>query len=131
MKLLLILLSFVGLIASVQAELPPEAYLGLQAAAPEKIEIKIEAVKHQHIFRRQELVSAVVTKVTKSASKLKVGDKIQIKYRHSPLRRGEVGPSPVPQLDRGKTYPAWLEKNEEGHFEPAARGMSFEKVDKR
>ena len=130
MKRLLILLSFGGLIVSSKAELPPEAYLQMQAGATEVIEIKVEAVKHQHLFRKQEHVSAVVTKVTKSASKLKVGDKIEIKYRHVRLGNA-VGPSPIPQLDQGKTYPAWLRKSEDGHYEPDARGMSFEKIDKR
>ncbi|MEJ6581601.1 MAG: hypothetical protein QNL33_14865 [Akkermansiaceae bacterium] len=76
MKRLLIFLSFVGLIILARAELPTEAYLQMQTGAAEVIEIKVEVVKHQHIFRKQELVSAVVTKVTKSGSKLKVGDKI-------------------------------------------------------
>ncbi|YCM42177.1 hypothetical protein V2O64_12775 [Verrucomicrobiaceae bacterium 227] len=130
MKFLWLFLSLVGLSTSAHAELPPEAYQKMQAGAPEVIEIKVELVKHQHLFRRQEFVSAVVTKVTKSGSKLKVGDKITIKYRHVPLGRS-VGPSPIPQLDKGKTYPAWLRKSGDGHYEPAARGMSFEKIDKR
>ena len=130
MKLVGMLLTLLGLMVSANAELPPSAYLQMQEGASEKIEIKVEAVKHQHIFRKQEWVSAVVTKVMKSASKLKVGDKIEIKYRHEPLR-GAVGPSPIPKLDKGKSYPAWLRKTKEGHFEPAARGMSFEKIDKR
>lgn len=130
MKRLLIILSFIGFTALVQAELPTEAYLQMQAGAAEVIEIKVEAVKHQHIFRKQEFVSAVVIKVTKSASKLKAGDQIEIKYRHVPLGNA-VGPSPIPKLDKGKTYPAWLKKSEEGYYEPAARGMSFEKIDKR
>lgn len=129
MKFLLFILSFAGLIAASQAEIPTKAYLQMQAGAAEVIEIKVEAVKHQHIFRKQEMVSAVVTRVTKSASKLKVGDKIEIKYRHVPLGNA-VGPSPIPKLDKGKTYPAWLKKSQEGHYEPAARGMSFEKIDK-
>ena len=130
MKRLLIILSVIGFTALVQAELPPKAYLQMQAGAAEVIEIKVEAVKHQHLFRKQEFVSAVVTGVIKSASKLKAGDKIEIKYRHVPLGNA-VGPSPIPKLDKGKPYPAWLKKSEEGYYEPAARGMSFKKIGKR
>ena len=41
---------------------------------------------------------------------------------------GWVGPRPVPLLEKAKRYPAWLSKMEAGHFVPAARGYSFERV---
>ena len=110
------------------AELAPSAYLDLQKKSPEKVTIKVDQVKHQGIFRREEWVKATVTAVTKSESKLKVGDKIEIRYRNE--TRNIAGPSPTPKLNKGKTYPAWLKKNAEGHFEPAARGKSFQKMEK-
>jgi hypothetical protein len=110
------------------AELAPSAYLSLQKKAPEKVTIKVDQVKRQGIFRREEWVKATVTAVSKSESKLKVGDKIEIRYRNE--TRNIVGPSPIPQLDKGQTYPAWLKKNGEGHYGPSARGKSFQKMGK-
>lgn len=106
------------------AELPPAEYLSMQKKSPEALEIRVDRVRHQSLFRRQEVVSATVTMVVRSQSKLKVGDKIEIRYRHVPLR-GAAGPSPVPRLRAGKSYPAWLKKGEGGVYVPAARGKSF------
>ncbi|BDS07548.1 hypothetical protein NT6N_25880 [Oceaniferula spumae] len=105
-------------------ELPPSVYADLKKKSPEKIEIRVDQVKHQSIFRKQEMVTATVTKVMETSSKLKVGDKIEIRYRHVPLR-GAAGPSPIPKLKAGASYPAWLKQGEGGIYVPAARGKSF------
>jgi len=108
-------------------ELPPSVYLDLQKKSPEKIEIRVDGVKHQNLFRRQEIVSATVMKVIQSASFLKVGDKIEIRYRHVSLK-GAAGPSPIPRLKRGESYPAWLKKGQDGIYVPFSRGKSFSQV---
>lgn len=122
------LLFFAFFSLPLMAELPASAYRSLQKAAPELIEIRVDRAKRGNWFSPGEVVTATVTKVTRSASKLKVGDVIKIKYRHVKLR-GAVGPSPIPRLTKKKAYPAWLRKNKEGHFEPAARGYSFHRLD--
>ena len=109
------------------AELPTSVYSDLQKKSPEVVEIKVDRVKHQGLFRKQEKVSATVTKVIRTASGLKVGHKIEIRYRHIPLR-GAAGPSPIPKLKAGATYPAWLKKAEGGIYAPSARGKSFSPV---
>ncbi len=106
--------------------LPPTVYVDLQAEAPEAVEILVKQVKHQNLFRKREMVRAVVTKVVRTSSGLKVGDVIEIRYRHSPHKK-IPGPAPVPRLGKGKTYPAWLRKGKGGIYFPAARGWSFAK----
>lgn len=105
-------------------ELPPSVYAVLQKKSPEAIEIRVDRVRHQSLFRRQEAVSATVTRVVRSGTGLKAGDRIEIRYRHIPLR-GASGPSPIPRLKAGMTYPAWLKAGGGGIYVPAARGKSF------
>ena len=126
MKYCVLSLWFVSLLPCF-AELPTSVYSELQKKSPEAVEIQVDRVKHQGLFRKQEKVSATVTKVTRSAAGLKVGDKIEIRYRHIPLR-GAAGPSPIPKLKAGAAYPAWLKKAEGGIYAPSARGMSFSPV---
>ena len=108
-------------------ELPTWVYADLQKKSPEVIEIRVDRVKHQNLFRKQEIVSATVTKVIGTQAKLKVGDKIEIRYRHVSLR-GATGPSPIPKLKKGNACPAWLKKGEGGIYFPSARGKSFSRI---
>ena len=125
MKTIIFFLSIFSL--PLLAELPTSAYLSMQQSAPEVIEIRVDRAKRGLWISPGEVVTATITKVTKTASKLKVGDIIKIRYRHvNP--RGRVGPSPIPLLTKSQTYPAWLKKNEKGHYEPAALGYSFRKI---
>ncbi|MGJ8696649.1 MAG: hypothetical protein ACSHYF_10050 [Verrucomicrobiaceae bacterium] len=112
-----------ALVSPLMGELSPRSYRGLQVGAPEKISIKVVEVKHQNFFRKLEMVRAKVTAVSKSATKLKVGDEIEIRYRRVFLKG--PGPAPIPELKKGELCPAWLRKNEEGFYEPAARARSF------
>jgi len=127
MKTILLLFSFLALPSL--AEMEPSVYLALQAKAPEVIEIHVDKVKRGLWISPGEVVTASVKKVTKSDSKLKIGDVIKIRYRHVKLKG--AGPSPIPLLVKKQTYPAWLRKNEKGYYEPAARGYSFRKIKKR
>lgn len=122
------LLAMVGLSLPLNAALPPSAYTQMQKAAPEQITIKVDSVKHQRWFRKSEIVTATVTAVTKSATKLKVGDKITIKYQYPRRHKKVPGPALIPQLEKGATYPAWLRKSAAGHYIPDAGGSSFSVV---
>lgn len=128
MRTILLFLSFFSL--PLLAELPASAYRSLQDSAPDVVEIRVDRAKRGNWFSPGEVVTATVMKITRTGSKLKIGDVIKIKYRHVKLR-GAVGPSPIPRLSKKKTYPAWLRKNKEGHFEPAARGFSFHSLGKK
>jgi len=119
---------FAVLALPVSAELPTSAYLKMQQAAPEVIEIRVDKAKRGYWISPGEVVTATVMKVTKTASTVKVGDVIKIRYRHVKLR-GAVGPSPIPLLNKKKIYPAYLKKTKAGHYEPAARGRSFQKIE--
>lgn len=127
MKLFLFFL-FAALALPVSAELATKTYLNMQQKAPEVIEIRVDKLKRGYWLSPGEVVGATVLQVTKTASQLKVGDIIKIRYRHVKLL-GRVGPSPIPLLTKNKSYPAFLRKTEKGHYEPAARGMSFHKIE--
>ncbi len=112
-----------------QAELAPSAYRDMQSRAPEVIQIQITARKSSRLGflnfsgDRNERLEASVLSVTRSKSGLIAGDKITITYLHKKLRG--VGPRPIPKLTNGGTYPAWLTRDAEGTYSPAARGASF------
>jgi hypothetical protein len=114
------------------AALPPGSYTALQKEAPEFIEIEVtdtrstaaegETSTHQ--------VTATVTAVTRSASGLKPGDRIQIHYQTPSTPKPIAGPIQPPVLAKGHKSPAWLRKAENArHYEPAAYGLSFRKAE--
>lgn len=126
MRVILFLFTILSL--PLAAELPNSVYLKLQQAAPEALEVRVDKTKRGTWIFPGEVITATVMKVFKTTNKVKVGDEIKIRYRHVKLR-GADGPSPIPRLTKKKTYPAFLKKSDKGHFEPAARGMSFHKID--
>jgi hypothetical protein len=122
----------IALVISVQpglAELPPSAYKEMQESAPEYVDIQVLKVKTEKVTDGIMVdIEAKVTGVKRSESNLKVGNTIVIKYFHD--TRGLVGPAPIPILDEGESYPAFLVKADGNDFyEPAAMGRSFSVVD--
>jgi hypothetical protein len=116
-----------------KAELPPSAYIDLQAKASEVLQIKVDDVSSKPISlidwsKRIETVQATVQKVTRSKSGTKQGDKITIRYERLLPKKGWAGPSPAPPLEQGKEYPAYLDKTTDGTFELGAKGKSFTEV---
>ena len=121
----------IALVINVQpslAELPPHAYKEMQESAPEYIEIEVLKVKTEKLTDGIKVeTEAKVTGVKRSESNLKTGDTIAIKYFHD--TRGLIGPAPIPILDEGKSYPAFLVKEDGNDFyQPAAIGRSFSVV---
>lgn len=103
------------------AELPPAVYDDLKAKSPEVLTIQAVAVK---IEGTAITVSAKVTAVERSGSNLKPGDAIRISY-HS-VKQTMPGPSEAAILEKGKSYRAYLSKNEtSGDYGLAAKGHSF------
>lgn len=128
LPLMLVALAASGMTA--HAELPPSAYEQLQSAAPEALQIKVDQVssKAPGLFdrsKRIETVQATILKVIRSKSGAKNGDKIVVRYERIIPRGGWAGPSPAPQLEQGKEYPAYLEKAADGTFGLGAKGKSF------
>jgi hypothetical protein len=68
---------------------------------------------------------AAVEKVLRTASALKPGDTIRIAYVTRRAEPMEDGPRPIPVLQRGETYTAFLLGVSKGVYAPAARGASF------
>ena len=125
----------VCLSASVRAELPPEVYRDMQAKSPERLKIRVKSVKtEERDEAERKLISvtaeAEVLEVGRTASELKPGQTIRIRYTHTEYKQPIAGPSQVPVLREGETYPAFLGKNKEGDtYSPAAGGYSFEVVE--
>lgn len=135
MKTLITLLNFVLLIITfaVQtalAELSPCSYKEMQKNAPEYLNLQILSVKTEKASESINVeIEAKVMAVHQSKSQVKPGDVIHLHYVHNtkPL----VGPRPIPILEKGKVYPAFLTKSEDQEFyEPAAMGRSFEVINK-
>jgi hypothetical protein len=120
---------FIGTLA-VQAELSPTVYRQLQAEAPEALQITVEKVETKVTLGKdgtdtEVTATATVKGVTRSATGLKVDATITIHYIVIRSVVPMVGPSPVPVLEKGKTTAAFLKKDAQGQYAPAARGMSF------
>ena len=119
---------------SVFAELPPYVYRDMQAKSPERLTIRVKTVKTEERDEAERKLVAVtaeaeVVEVARTASGLKPGQTIRIRYTHAEYKQPIAGPSEVPILREGETYPAFLSKNKEGDtYAPAAGGYSFEVV---
>lgn len=118
--------------AVVRAELPPGSYDTLRDEAQEAITAKVLSVNTKELETGKTEVTAEleVTAVTRSKAKLKKGEKLTVQYVHFDLSKlpGFAGPRPVPILKTGKTYPAYLNQEEDKDiYTPAAYGESFNK----
>ncbi|HEY9282817.1 MAG TPA: hypothetical protein VIP46_05135 [Pyrinomonadaceae bacterium] len=134
-KFLLAAALVVSLSASVSAELPPYVYKDMQAKSPERLTIRVKSVRTEERDESERKLVAVtaeaeVVEVARTASELKPGQTIRIRYTHTDYKQPMAGPSQVPILREGETYPAFLRKNKEGDtYAPAAGGYSFEVVE--
>ena len=116
-----------------QAEMPPSAYLSFQHDAPEALEVEITAVEQSTAETKEAIITSVVLaakvlNVKRTATKLKPGAIITIKYEHRESKMpGWAGPSAVPILVKGDKYPAYLTQTGEkpSVYEPAAGGYTF------
>lgn len=116
---------------SASAELPPEAYLRRQKVAPEALRVRVVSVKKNEADSEKFkttifTVEARVLEVERTATHLKAGDVIQIVYVTRQSKVAVAGPAPVPILDGGREYPAFLSKNgTKPYYIPAAGAWSF------
>lgn len=121
--------------AAARAELPPYVYRDMQAKSPERLTIRVKSVKTEERDESERKLIAVtveaeVVEVARTASELKPGQTIRIRYTHTEYKQPISGASQVPVLREGETYPAFLGKNKEGGtYAPAAGGYSFEVVE--
>lgn len=119
---------------NVAAELPPSAYKQMQAKAGESLQIEVLSVtetvaRDEPNFKQTSVtIEARVVKVLRTRSRTKRNATISITYLHDEHSGGWAGPSPVPILEQGKTYPAFLTRSKEGVYAPAAGGHSFDQI---
>ncbi len=115
-------------VSAAKAELPPYVYEEMQKNSSEQLTIETLEVKSSlsGINEKSYSITAKVTGIAKSKSRLHKGDTITIEYTrviaHPP---GWVGPSPIPVLEQGQSYKAYLHRDEDGKYRPSARGRSF------
>lgn len=112
----------------VRAELPPSAYEAMQAKAPEllKIEVlRVDVEPGEEPSQQKIHIVAMVSDVTRTASELKPNDVINITYTVTERPKGWVGPGQVPiPVAKDQTI-AYLSKQENGDYAPAAGRMTF------
>jgi hypothetical protein len=115
-----------------RAELPPSAYKERQENAPEALVIEVRSVSKRETTEEKWkqidfTVEAEVQKVDRTASKLRPGAVIQIRYAQRHYSQPIAGPSEVPALKEGQVCPAYL-SGDGKVYSPAAGGYSFETV---
>jgi hypothetical protein len=140
LRVLSISILFPGLLTSgvlpiAKAELPPGSYDKLRKGAGEMLVIEIIGVKQRTVpnYQIEVTLQAKVLKVEQSLTGLKPGAEVVISYTerdlvNRPLSAGPppTGARPVPILERGSVYPAFLNRASNGKsYEPAAYGESF------
>jgi hypothetical protein len=116
-----------------RAELPPYVYKDMQANSPESLVVKVLSVRTKNkneprLVRVSVTVEARVEQVKRTQAGLKPGQVIRIRYDHRRHKEPMAGPSEVPVLKKGQTLPAYLKKDDAGHYAPAAGGYTFEAV---
>lgn len=123
------------LAAVARAELPPYVYEEMQAAAGEALRVRVVDVKVTDTVvqtndpgggRPVDVVAAVdVLAVTRSATGLKPGDRVVVKYLTIADRTRPIsGPSLIPVLKAGQETAAWLTRDGDA-YAAAAGGATF------
>lgn len=112
------------------AEIAPEYYRQSQDRAPEALLVEVLDVDRSICWfwmcdGRDITATLKVKSVERSATGLAAGDTVVVKYWHDE-RDGISGPRPIRILGVGEQTPAYLSKEEGGHYGPAARGASFQ-----
>ena len=124
LKSILLLLFTLNLYAT----LPQSAYNHLAYKSPEIIKIKVLDRNITKIDTNKLLISikAIVKKILRTSTNLKIGDTIDIKY-HRRMSNLYLGPSNPPILEVEKEYPAYIELCfcKERYYVPSVHGESF------
>ena len=125
----------VMMIGTGRGELPPWVYKERQDKAPESLVIKVRSVTRAEKPEKEGKtidfkIEAEVEKVERSATRLKPGAVIEIRYIQRTYFQPMAGPSEIPALREGQTCPAYLDGGKEGKvYAPAAGGYSFTTAD--
>jgi len=115
---------------SLRAELAPSVYEGMQAKAPELLNIEILRVDVEpgvEPDQQKVQIVAMVTEVSRTATELKPNDLINISYTVTERPKGWAGPGAVPIPAAKDQTIAYLIKAENGEYAPAAGRMTYSK----
>ncbi len=115
-------------IGALTAEIPPMQFLEAQDIAPEKYDITVISVKAEDCEPGEYCnvdVVARVDKVYRTAIDVKEGDEIKIKYERLNPPEGFEGIQPITLLQKGFSYPAYLQTYRYSWFVPVAGSGSF------
>lgn len=111
-----------------RAELAPSAYEAMQAKAPEflKIEVlRVDVEPGDDATQQKIHIVAMVNDVTRTDSNLKAGDIVNIAYVVTERPKGWAGPGQVPIPVAKDQTVAYLTKEANGDYSPAAGRMTF------
>jgi hypothetical protein len=111
-----------------RAELPPGSYDKLRVSATEKLILQVSSVKQTALpnNRIEVTLEAKILTVEQSQTGLQPGSTIVIIYTtFAPNASRPPGARPVPLLMQGGIYPAFLNRNGNTAYQPAAYGESF------
>jgi hypothetical protein len=115
----------------VKAELPPGSYDSLRMNATDALVIKVISVKQKPLpdnaLRTIEVsLKARILEIERTKMGLKKGNYIIIRYPVLDSTQPPIpGPRPIPVLEQGGVYPAFLNQQPDGTYAPAAYGESF------
>jgi len=108
-------------------------YIEDQKNAQEYLRIEVQQVSKDWCFvcsSRDIRVTAKVIEVMRTGNNITPGTTIELRYRYTAPSRGRVGPGTLPLLEKGRIYPAFLNKTGNGSFYiPAAGPYSFTPLD--
>jgi hypothetical protein len=123
----------IAMVLKASGELPPSVYKDLQANSPEALTILVEGVRvsstqGKTATKLEITAEARVETIQRSASGLKPGDVIRIRYVHRDNKPPLPGPSEPEILTKNRIYPAFLIRSEKEVYTTAAGGYSFRPV---
>lgn len=130
----LLVLTFLAQPGSAMIEVTAED-VKKQQKSPEVLTIQVQSFQEVEKSRDKEVrktaarVVAKVLKVKRSASKVKVGDTIQIEYERVVSFEPTMGPGEYPALKKGQVSPAFLKRTKSRDiYEPAFGELSFQEL---
>ncbi|WP_062264223.1 hypothetical protein [Endozoicomonas arenosclerae] len=111
------------------AELPPYVYEEWQDNSPEELIVTVKRVNVHVDENNNRLlhcsVTVIVDDVMRSETDLTEGVILKIRYYHRIPEPYFTGPSPIPVINAGESYLAYLKKVDEQFYTPSAGGLSF------
>ncbi len=117
------------------AEIGPGTGKAWQKAAPEKLEVLVESAKSEprendgkHTF---EITAKLkVVRVMSTITGLKAGDVIDVRYTRPNFEKSPQAGSWADDVEKGKSYKAWLMGAKKTGYSPSAASFSFEPIKK-